>query len=98
MAEVFPGVKIGQVDFHSRDFYGGDGVSQRHAGVGEAACIDDDSGDASAAFVKPVDNGAFVVGLKALDLEPAGLTVRAQAVVNLGEGDAAIDVGLTGAE
>ena len=74
------------------------GVSHRHAGVGKAPGIDDDSGHVIAALLNHVDDGAFVIGLKALDLDADLFALFSQGVVDLRQSDATVDVGFTGAK
>lgn len=62
-------VDIGQMDFDKRDVDPGQGIANCHAGMGESGGVDNDELHASGfCLVNLIDQHAFVVTLKAIDL------------------------------
>ena len=74
-------------------------VSQRHARMGEAAWIDHDPIGLTALtghrLLNPVDQLAFVVGLKCIDRDPQFLGGGFEHAVDVREGLVTVDLRLT---
>src|ERR1017187_8683327 len=79
---------------HDGAFESAQRVREHHAGVSQAARVDDDGRSLAVLLLDEVDERALVVAqLPAqLDAERVGLTT--QAIVDLGKGDAAVDLRL----
>lgn len=68
LAKRFPGVNIGNVNFHGGLAGGGNRVSEGHARVGETARVDDKGVHAGIGpCCQLVNDGSFVIGLQVLD-------------------------------
>lgn len=99
LAEVFAGLDGADVDLHSRDSDGLEGVEDGHARMRVGCRVDDDAVDLPIGLLDLVDDAALVVGLEDLDLVKAlcGACLLAdldQAVVVV----AAVDARLANAE
>ena len=69
LAEGFPGIYIGNMDFHSRQGNGFQGIQNGNGGMGIGRRIDDDSVDLAIGPLDLVYKGSFVVGLKLFDFQ-----------------------------
>ena len=99
LAEVLARLDGADVDLHSGDGDGLEGIQDSHAGVRVSRRVDDDAVDLAVRFLDLVDDAALVVGLEDLDLVEAlcaaGLLADLhQAVVVV----AAVDARLANAE
>ena len=82
MTELFPGMHIAKVHLHKRDGNAGQGISQANGRMGEPARVDDDGIALTHQAVNMVDDGAFVVALKAAQGGRAGLSFLLKALVD----------------
>ena len=98
VAERFALVDVGQVHFDHRQFHRGQGVAQRHRGVGPGGGVDDDAGDPAAGLVDPVEQLAFLVGLAEVHGEAARLGEGRAFVGDFAQGPPAVGLWLAGAE
>ena len=71
LAEVFAGLNSANVDLHSRDGDGLEGVQYGHAGMRVGSRVDDDTVDLSVGLLDLVDDAALVVRLEDFDLVKA---------------------------
>ena len=70
VAELLPGVDVGQMHLHAGQADGGDGVPQSHAGVGVGGGVEHHPVTPGAGVVEGVHQSAFVVGLEEFQLHP----------------------------
>lgn len=68
LAEVFAGLDGADVDLHSWDGDGLEGVEDGHARVRVSRRVDDDAVDLAVGLLDLIDDAALVVGLEDLDL------------------------------
>ena len=71
LAEVLACLYGADVDLHSRDGDGLEGVEDRHARMRVCRRVDDDAVDLAVGLLDLVDDAALVVGLEDLDLVEA---------------------------
>ncbi len=99
MTKGFAGMHIREMDLHGRNGDRRQGISQRDAGMGQTAGIDENPGNTSVASgVNPIDQLAFVVGLKGIYSDPQFPRQKVQALVHILQRVPAIDFGFTGTE
>lgn len=98
VAEGFAGFDVGEVDFDGGEIDGGDGVAEGVAVVGEGAGVDEEAVGPGAGVVDGVDEDAFVVGLLVAEFGVVLGGEGGELLVDVGEGEVAVDVGFTGAE
>ena len=96
MPEGLPSVDIGQMHFDEGNSYPGEGVANRHAGVGVRGRIEDDE----IHFLAPcvlysIDQFSFMVGLEALCGHAAALGGLYEAPIDVPKRLRAIDFGFT---
>ena len=93
MAEFFAGMDVGKVDFHDRHLGGGDGIAQRHAGVGVAGGIDHHHIGLPQSVLNPRHQRAFVVALAKLNVR-AALGLFTHGVFDVGQRRGAVNLRL----
>ena len=71
LSEFLAGLDSADVDLHSRDGDGLEGVEDRHARMRVCRRVDDDAVDLAVGLLDLVDDAALVVGLENLDLVEA---------------------------
>jgi hypothetical protein len=69
VTETFAGVDVAQVDFDGRNSHPGDGIAERHTGMGETTGIDQEPIALTHRRLHCVDQGSFMVGLKTAKLD-----------------------------
>ena len=98
MAKLLARMHIRQVQLDGRHLGGADGVHQRQRGVGVGAGIEDDAVLGTAGGVDRIDQRAFVVALREIKRHAERFGMGAAHRLDVGDGGAAIDLGLAQAE
>ena len=97
--ERFPRVHVAQVHLDERDLHGEQRIAQRDARVGEAGGVEDDEGHvAGRRLVDPRDQLGLGIALERRQVVPGLGGELRHPLVDLVEGDLAVDAGFTGAE
>jgi len=92
-------VHVRDMHLEERDRHAGERIAQRDAGVRQATRVDDDvAGAVEPRRVDAVDQGAFVVALKALHRHPARRAERDRSALDVGQRVVAVDLRLARAE
>lgn len=89
---------IAHMQLDERDLDAQQRIADRHRGVRERPRVDHNAVDGSARRVDAVDDGAFVVGLEGVQRGAERGGLRLCGGFDVGEGRAAVDVWLAGAE
>jgi hypothetical protein len=98
MPEFFSPVEVGKVDLDGGDGDRGNGIAERHAGVGQAPGIDDKTDGRAVGLLDAIDEKSLMVGLKSLYGDSQLGAMGFEVVVDLAQGVLAIDVGFAGAK
>ena len=99
VTEILAGVDVGEVDFHGLQTGCDHGVAQGHAGVGETAGVEDETGEPGIApFVNLVNEHSLVVGLEGVDFAFAGCCFGFYLFLDLVECDGTVNLGFAFAQ
>jgi hypothetical protein len=98
LPKSFAASQIGEMHFDGRNLDGGDGISQRHTGVGIGTGIDDQRIDAPHRPLNGIDKASFMVGLQDFELDMVLSSKLLQAMVDVLKGDNPIHLGFSAAE
>ena len=91
MAKAFALVNIRQMNLNERDVDGGQSIAQYDAGMREACCINDDETNTERGrALDAIDQVAFVIALKALQMNACEFCSRCHGRMNLSQGDRTI--------
>src|SRR6516225_7252978 len=98
MAETFPLMNVGQVNFDDRLLDRLQRVEKSDRGVAVGAGIDHDAGKAGARFLYPVDQLTFMIALPAIGLQPQLAGMSAAGCLDIRQRVMAIDLRLAGSQ
>jgi 3-hydroxyacyl-CoA dehydrogenase len=91
----FAGVDVREMDLNDRQGNGRERIAQRHARMRESGGVDQDPAEAAHGFLNPINEFAFMIRLKACDLDVEFLGAGRKVSVDLSEGLVSIDLRLT---
>src|SRR5437764_1116709 len=92
MAEFFPSVDVGKVDFDGWDSYRRDGVAEGHARVGVATRVQDDDVEIAFGGLYPIDQFALKVRLAEFDADPQLGGAVSDVGLDVGQGRAPVNI------
>jgi hypothetical protein len=98
MPEFFSPVEVGKVDLDGGDGDRGNGIAERHAGVGQAPGIDDKTDGRAMGLLNTIDEKTLMVGLKSLYGDTQLGAMGFEVIVDLAQGGLAVDMGFAGAK